>query len=80
MTFPDFPAWRRDNSGTLADYEDERERVEKALATPQRPALREEAERLLDYWERFGNRPEVVEKWAVSDMLGILRYITEEEA
>lgn len=47
------------------------------LETPQRPTLAEEAERLLSYWERFGDRPEVVAKWAVSDMLGILRYIVE---
>lgn len=41
--------------------------------------LKEEAERLLGYWERHGNNPETVSKWAVSDMLGILRYIAEED-
>jgi hypothetical protein len=46
--------------------------------TPQRPTLLEEAERLLSYWERHGDNPEAVAKWAVTDMLGILRYITEE--
>jgi hypothetical protein len=44
-----------------------------------RPTLQEEAERLLSYWEIHGETPEVVAKWAVSDMLGILRYIVEEE-
>lgn len=47
---------------------------------PQRPTLQEEAERLLDYWERHGDNPEAVEKWAVADMIGILRYIVEEGA
>lgn len=37
----------------------------------------DEAERLLGYWEQHGNDPEVVAKWAVSDMLGLLRLITE---
>lgn len=46
---------------------------------PPRPTLKEEAERLLSYWEQHGDNPGVVEKWAVSDMLGILRYITEED-
>lgn len=46
--------------------------------TSQRPTIQEEAERLLGYWERHGDNPEVVAKWAVSDMLGILRYIVEE--
>jgi hypothetical protein len=43
-----------------------------------RPTLKEEAERLLGYWEIHGNDPSTVERWAVSDMLGILRFITEE--
>lgn len=46
---------------------------------PPRPTLREEAERLLSYWERHGDDPEAVAKWAVTDMLGILRYIVEED-
>jgi hypothetical protein len=45
--------------------------------TPQRPTLAEEAERLLSYWEQHGDNPEAVAKWAITDMLGILRYITE---
>jgi hypothetical protein len=45
-----------------------------------RPALLEEAERQLSYWERHGNNPEAVAKWAVQDLLGILRYIVEAEA
>ena len=48
--------------------------------TLQRPTLAEEAERLLCYWERHGGSPETVAKWAITDMLGILRYIVEEEA
>lgn len=47
---------------------------------PERPTLVEEAERLLGYWEQHGENPEAVAKWAVSDMLGILRYIVEEES
>lgn len=46
---------------------------------PPRPTLQEEAERLLSYWERHGDNPEVVAKWAIEDMLGILRYIVEDE-
>jgi hypothetical protein len=46
----------------------------------ERPTLKDEAERLLSYWEAHGDKPEAVEKWAVSDMLGILRYIVEDEA
>lgn len=46
--------------------------------TPTRPTLIEEAERLLSYWELHGDNPEAVAKWAVADMLGILRYIVEE--
>jgi len=49
-------------------------------ATPKRPTLLEEAERLLGYWEQHGDNPEVVAKWAIEDMLGILRYIVEEES
>jgi len=48
--------------------------------TPERPTLKEEAERLLGYWEQHGGNPEAVAKWAITDMLGILRYITEDEA
>jgi hypothetical protein len=48
--------------------------------TPQRPTLRDEAERLLSYWEAHGDNPDVVAKWAITDMLGILRYIVEDEA
>lgn len=47
--------------------------------TPQRPTLAEEAERLLGYWEQHGDNLEVVAKWAITDMLGILRYIVEGE-
>ena len=45
-----------------------------------RPTLLEEAERLLSYWEIHGETPEAVTKWAVSDMLGILRFIVEEQS
>lgn len=44
-----------------------------------RPTLKEEAERLLSYWERHGNNPETVAKWAMDDLFGILRFIAEEE-
>jgi hypothetical protein len=44
-----------------------------------RPTLGEEAERLLSYWEQHGDDPTTVAKWAVTDMLGILRYIIEEK-
>ena len=45
-----------------------------------RPTLLEEAERLLSYWEIHGESPETVAKWAISDMLGILRFIIEEQS
>ena len=45
-----------------------------------RPTLQEEAERLLGYWEIHGDTPAAVAKWAVSDMLGILRFILEDES
>ena len=45
-----------------------------------RPTLQEEAERLLSYWERHGNNPETVAKWALDDLLGICRYIAEDES
>lgn len=45
---------------------------------PPRPTLLEEAERLLSYWEQHGDNPATVAKWAVQDMLGILRFIVEE--
>jgi hypothetical protein len=41
--------------------------------------LKEEAECLLSYWDIHGDSPETVAKWAVSDMLGILRFITEDD-
>jgi len=47
--------------------------------TDPRPTLLEEAERLLGYWEIHGDSPEVVAKWAITDMLGILRFIVEAE-
>ena len=40
--------------------------------------LKEEAERLLGYWELHGDSAETVAKWAISDMLGLLRFITED--
>lgn len=36
-----------------------------------------EAERLLNYWERHGDNPEAVTKWAVSDLLGFVRLVKE---
>ena len=52
----------------------------KTQETIERPTLAEEAERLLSYWEAHGDNPEAVSKWAVQDMLGILRFIVEEQA
>ena len=45
-----------------------------------RPTLQEEAERLLGYWEQHGDSPETVARWAIPDMLGILRFIVEEQS
>ena len=45
-----------------------------------RPTLTEEAQRLLDYWERHGDNPETLTKWAVQDLFGILRFIVEGES
>jgi hypothetical protein len=42
------------------------------------PAIQDEAERLLGYWERHGDNPEAVAKWAVTDMLSFLRLIAED--
>ena len=42
-----------------------------------RPTVQEEAERLLFYWERHGDNPDSVAKWAVSDLLGFVRFIAE---
>lgn len=39
--------------------------------------IQEHAEDLLGYWEIHGEQPEVVQKWAMEDMFGILRHITE---
>lgn len=44
------------------------------------PELIEEAERLLSYWEQHGSDPTTAAKWAVTDLLGILRFIVEEGA
>ena len=43
-----------------------------------RPTLQEEAERLLSYWEQHGDSPEDVARWAVSDLLGFVRFVAEE--
>lgn len=43
------------------------------------PSIRDEAERLLGYWDRHGDNPEAVARWAIEDMLGILRYIVESD-
>jgi hypothetical protein len=51
-----------------------------AEAIPARPTLKDEAERLLSYWEQHGEDHATVAKWAISDMLGILRYILEDVA
>jgi hypothetical protein len=40
-------------------------------------AIQEEAERLAGYWEQHGETPEVVAKWAVSDLLDFVRQIVE---
>lgn len=50
-----------------------------AETIPERPTLQDEAERLLDYWERHGDNPEAVAKWAM-DVMGLLRYIVEGDA
>lgn len=42
--------------------------------------LIEEAERLLSYWEIHGDDPAVVAKWAVQDMLALVRRIVDEAA
>lgn len=44
----------------------------------ERPTIEDEAERLLGYWERHGDDPDAVRKWAVEDMLSLARRITEE--
>jgi len=41
--------------------------------------VRRGSERLLGYWEIHGDSPETVAKWAISDMLGLLRFIVEDE-
>ena len=35
----------------------------------------DEAERLQSYWERHGDNPEAVGKWAVSDLLAFVRLV-----
>lgn len=45
-----------------------------------RPTVRDEAERLLGYWEAHGNNPKAVALWAVEDLLGLCRYIVEAES
>ena len=67
-------AWAK----TQLEYAEERARKTQDVIEYPRPTLLEEAERLLSYWERHGNNPEAVARWAVSDMLGILRFIVEE--
>lgn len=42
-----------------------------------RPTVQEEAERLLGYWERHGDNPETVAKWAFEDLMGFLRFFAE---
>jgi hypothetical protein len=42
-----------------------------------RPTLQEEAERLLSYWERHGDNPETVAKWAMDDLMGFLHFFAE---
>jgi hypothetical protein len=37
-----------------------------------------EAERLLSYWERHGDSPEAVSKWAVCDLLEFVRFVIAE--
>ena len=40
-------------------------------------AVIDEAERLVSYWERHGDNPRAVAKWAVDDLLGFVRYFAE---
>lgn len=40
--------------------------------------LQERAENMLSYWEQHGDNAKAVSKWAVSDMLEILRMIVKE--
>lgn len=40
-------------------------------------AVIEEAERLVGYWDRHGDNAEAVGRWAVSDLLGFVRYFAE---
>lgn len=37
-----------------------------------------EAERLQSYWERHGDNPEAVRKWAVEDLLEFVRFVIAE--
>ena len=37
----------------------------------------DEADRLVGYWERHGDSAEAVDRWAVSDLLGFVRYFAE---
>lgn len=74
---PALEALRRNVTGKVESGEAE---AIVAVEEYPRPTLLEEAERLLGYWEQHGDDPEVVAKWAVQDMLGILRFIVEEEA
>lgn len=59
------------------EYDHEDEEPARPDSSERRPTLVEEAERLLSYWEIHGNDPAVVAKWAVEDMLGLLRFIVE---
>lgn len=40
--------------------------------------LIEEAERLLGYWDIHGSDPEVVARWAVTDLIGFLGEVLAE--
>lgn len=42
-------------------------------------SIREEAMRLDDYWERHGDHPEAVARWAVADMRHLLAQIIGDE-
>lgn len=45
----------------------------------ERPTVTEEAERLLSYWQIHGDDAEVVQRWAVEDLLKFARMVLGSE-
>lgn len=50
--------------------------ITRDVFTPE--SLKEEAERLVSYWEIHGEQPEVVARWAMHDLLPFVRRVAEE--